>query len=44
MPKNHRFITVTKGGKKGKKGALKAVRKGARNPGGTGQGSIRRPY
>lgn len=44
MTKNHRFTYRSKGGRKGNKGQRKAVRVGARNPGGTTQGSIRRPF
>lgn len=43
--KGHRFYTILKGGRKGRKGQTKAVRRGSRNPGAsTGHGSVRRPY
>lgn len=41
--KMHKFYVVTKGGKKGKRGQKKAIRNGAKNPGGASHGSIRRP-
>lgn len=41
--KMHNFTSVTKGGKKGKRGQKKSIRTGAKNPGGAQQGSIRRP-
>lgn len=42
--KNHRFHSVVKGGRKGRKGQLKKIRVGSRTPGSTGIGSIRHPY
>lgn len=44
QPKNHRFISRPKGGRKGNRGQTKMVRKGSRNPGATGIGSNRHPY
>lgn len=42
--KNHRFVTIKKGGRKTRKGQTKRVRAGSRTPGSTGIGSIRHPY
>lgn len=44
-PKNHRFKSVQKGGRKGTKhGQTKGIRVGSRNPGATKIGSIRHPF
>jgi hypothetical protein len=42
--KNHRFKSITKGGRKGRRGQQKKIRVGSRTPGSTGIGSIRHPY
>ncbi len=42
--RKYRFHSVPKGGRKGSKGQTKAIRNGAVNPGGSYQGSIRRPF
>jgi len=45
IKKIHRFISRPDGNaRKRKRGSTKASRAGARNPGGMGQGSIRRPF